>query len=774
MKKWWKDLNMTGKLLLVILVVSLIPLVTFAGMAFDDVFSSMEEAEIRKLEAVRNIKRDQVRGAIDNVINQIMAFSESRMIVQGMRQLKEGWELAAEEYEVDEHRKESYSRSIKGYYKSEFLPLLKKNPGEEMSAEMRCPRRDNSVALQAKYMVLNSNSPTEKERLDGAYDETTYTTAHEQYHPFFRSYKIQFGYDDIMLVDPETGVIIYSVYKKVDYCTSLLDGPYKNTNLGKAFKLAAESEKREAVIVDFEAYAPSLGKQAAFISVPVLDRRDNKIGILIFQMPVDRINEIMTSNGRWKEYGLGDSGDCYLVGRDRTIRTDLREVVEERERLRKETNKKDTPLDILKKIPENKRKIGYFMADGEGVEKAVAGETGVICTRNYKGDEVFAAYTKLDISGLRWGLIVEQSKSEAVSSSYSLLLRMGGLIILFSGLIVWGARYVAQTISKPLVKMKGTLGKAVENADLTVRLPALYRDEVGDVGRSINAFMERMQELMKEVHRNSSEVGISSNKLSETSENLASSARSQKEKTGEIVKSVKELYSTSREISVAVEKTRKASVEASELTVSGGQTIQKSIDALRGIATQTEELSGNIDNLSDSAGKIGKIVDVIDGVADQTNLLALNAAIEAAGAGYAGRGFAVVAEEVRKLAVRTAASTREISVIIKQLQNEAWSTNRAMKKASVEVRKGSESGQESLKLLQQIIERGANIQDAMGEIATSITQENVAIEIISSNGDQILEAVNRSGNSVVEVAGTAEQFVKDAEDLRKRVGMFTI
>lgn len=774
MKTWWHDLKLSKKLILVLLTVSLLPLITFAVMAFDGVHESIVSSGYQKLEAVRNIKRSHIKGYMQNVIDQLVAFSESQMLVQGMRRFKEAYELAAEEYEVDENRRAGFKRSIRGYCESEFLPVLKKETGIDIKPEACVPARDNSVALQAKYMVLNSNPPPEKEKLDGAYDESTYTAVHEQYHPMLRSYKRQFGYDDIFLVDRETGVIVYSVYKKVDYCTSLLDGPYKDTNLGRLFQKTAKSEQREVELVDFEPYNPSLGKLAAFVAVPILDRRDNVLGIIIFQMSIDKINQIMTSNRKWDESGLGKSGECYLIGVNRRLRSESRSFLEDSKAFVERLRKEDIEKDLIKKIVDKKSVIDTFEVKSESSAKALSGEVGVMETRNYRGEEVLSAYSPMDIKGLRWGLICELGKDEAVKSSYGLLARMMVIILLFSAALIGAARYTASSISKPLIKMNKVLGDAVDNADLTVRLPALFMDEVGDVGRRVNAFMERVQELMRDVHQNSMAVSASSCQLSATSEGLAVSAGEQKKQTEEIVHSVKELVKTSEEINRAIENTRKAAVESSELTVNGGRTIQKSIDSMKGIASQTEELSENINSLSESAGKIGKIVDVINDVADQTNLLALNAAIEAARAGDAGRGFAVVADEVRKLAVRTAGATGEITVIIRQLQDEAWKTNRAMSSAASEVKKGSDMGRESLEMLERIIERGSEIQDEMAEIAASITQENVSIETISSNGDAIFQAVCKSGESVKEVADTSERFAEDAEVLKNKVELFKI
>ena len=117
------------------------------------------------------------------------------------------------------------------------------------------------------------------------------------YHPIIRNFLHKFGYYDIFLVDPKTGHIIYSVFKELDFATSLISGPYRNTNFARAFRAAAASGKGSTHIVDFEPYRPSYDGAASFIASPVYDA-NILVGVLIFQMPIDRINAIMQEQDR--------------------------------------------------------------------------------------------------------------------------------------------------------------------------------------------------------------------------------------------------------------------------------------------------------------------------------------------------------------------------------------------------------------------------------------------------------------------------------------------
>ncbi|MBF0519430.1 MAG: cache domain-containing protein, partial [Nitrospirae bacterium] len=121
-------------------------------------------------------------------------------------------------------------------------------------------------------------------------------------------------YYDMFLVDADSGNIVYTVQKNLDFGTNLKAGPYSDSSLGKAFDIVVKSkEKGFTKIMDYDPYAPSNNAPAGFIAAPIFDG-DKKIGVLAFQLPIGRINDIMTNDKDWKGVGLGNTGECYIVG----------------------------------------------------------------------------------------------------------------------------------------------------------------------------------------------------------------------------------------------------------------------------------------------------------------------------------------------------------------------------------------------------------------------------------------------------------------------------
>ena len=140
----------------------------------------------------------------------------------------------------------------------------------------------------------------------------------------------KFGYYDIFLVEPDNGRVVYSVFKELDYATSLVDGPYSQSNFAAAFRAVQGSRNPDLVkMVDFDEYYPSYQSAASFLSVPIIDG-DEPVGVLVFQIPIDQMNTTMTNSGSWSSVGLGRSGETYMVSNDYSMRNDSRLLIEDR------------------------------------------------------------------------------------------------------------------------------------------------------------------------------------------------------------------------------------------------------------------------------------------------------------------------------------------------------------------------------------------------------------------------------------------------------------
>jgi len=274
---------------------------------------------------------------------------------------------------------------------------------------------DATAALQKLYIDTNPNPVGEKHKLDAAGDGSAYSAGHARFHPWFRQFLEARGYYDVFLISP-AGEVVYTVFKERDFASNLEHGPGKDTGLAEVFRKARAGSAGTIAFSDFAAYAPSNGAPASFIATPIV--RDGQVlGVLAFQMPAGRINQMMQSSA-----GMGESGETYLIGADKLMRSDSRFAKE--------------PTILKTKV------------DTDTVKAALAGNNGFADILDYRGVPVLSVYRPIDFEGVRWGIIGEIDEVEMMAPARRLrniatLIGAGILAVVVVGV------FVARGISGP-------------------------------------------------------------------------------------------------------------------------------------------------------------------------------------------------------------------------------------------------------------------------------------------------------------------------------------
>ncbi len=363
------------------------------GVLVETVNTLRKEA-MAKLEAVREIKSKAVESYLRTVQNQLVSFSENTMVVDAMKDFRDFALTYRKENGISAKSLENMRKNLQAYYTGDFTREYKsKNKGKSPNAENYLRQLDNdSIALQYAYISGNDNPLGSKHLLkEPANDNSRYTKLHKKIHPIIRNFLDKFGYYDIFLVDSKTGDIVYSVFKELDYSTSLKNGPYANTNFGRAFREGNSIAKGSVALVDYQQYTPSYEAAASFIASPIFDG-SKKIGVAIFQMPIDRLNSIMEERN-----GLGETGETYLVGSDYLMRSNSY------------IDPKNRSVDASLEGPEK----GSVRT--EAVKSALAGNIGEDIVMSYTGKPVLSSWRPIKVVGLTWALLAEIDLAEAFS-----------------------------------------------------------------------------------------------------------------------------------------------------------------------------------------------------------------------------------------------------------------------------------------------------------------------------------------------------------------------
>jgi len=350
-------------------------------------------------------------------------------------------------------------------------------------------------------------------------------------------------------------------------------------------------------------------------------------------------------------------------------------------------------------------------------------------------------------------------------------------VIIIAIIIIVGVSCIAFFFSNLMTKsivLANTFLKEVSEGegDLTKSLPVLSKDEVGAMSTHFNIFIDKLNDIISIVKESSQSVASGSTELASATEELSVTMQDQSSQIVSVASATEEISVSSNEVMLALKEANEQTANADKLTSDGKGKLLSSVNEVMAIKEKVEKLGTTINNLSASSEEIGNIISVINDIADQTNLLALNAAIEAARAGEHGRGFAVVADEVRKLAERTQAATKEIESIIASLQNETTNANKDMQEATNKVVEGAETIKETEAIFEQIVESVEAIHTTNDIITGSIEEQVTAINNINDNAQVISAGIEQSSTAVHEITRTVVDLQQQADGLHMLVDKF--
>lgn len=352
-----------------------------------------------------------------------------------------------------------------------------------------------------------------------------------------------------------------------------------------------------------------------------------------------------------------------------------------------------------------------------------------------------------------------------------------GWIMLIAALAgCFGAGSVLQfKVFAPLVRLARRMQDIAEgDGDLTDRVEIFGHDELDEVGIWFNVFIERVEEIVVRVTRNSRLLTDAAQALADTSRETAREAALQQEQAMRITSSMSDISTSVLEISKTTHRAANDANEAEKNAHAGGETIQSTVNTIQLLLGANQSTATKIEELGTASQAIGKIVQVIDEIANQTSLLALNAAIESARAGEHGRGFAVVAGEVRRLAERTSNATREIDTTVRAIQTGTAEVVDAMRLNMRHVEGGMSSARSAGEALASIIHGSENMQQMVTQIASASSEQSLATQSVNANLNEIAKIGTRTTGSSARAVEACDRLAALAQDLNQLVGAFKV
>ena len=432
---------------------------------------------------------------------------------------------------------------------------------------------------------------------------------------------------------------------------------------------------------------------------------------------------------------------------------------------------------LIQVHPQNEFSAKRQLTEQIGAEaaKAVMSQgQGLRSSRFQRDGEDYLALG-LPLRDLNWTLVAEVPEAEIYAQMRQavwLTSLIGGAVALVSLLLVV---LLARGLVRPIRQVTAALVQIGSGAgDLSHRLDDSRQDELGDLARGFNRFLDSQRALIGDVLRTTERLHHSVEQVTQVVDDTAERSGRQQEMTEMVATAVHEMGLTVQDIAQNAGQAAQASQSARDEALQAREVVQRSVKGIEGMSGEIGKAAEAVEQLANEVASIDEVLGVIRSISEQTNLLALNAAIEAARAGEMGRGFAVVADEVRTLARRTQVSTDQVQQMIQRLKEGAGTAVASMQAGQAATGSGVESSQRTGSSLGAITDQVEHISDMNHQVATATEEQSAVTEEINRTVQGISDLARQTAVQVQGCRDECQALRGLADDLARQMGGFRL
>jgi PAS domain S-box-containing protein len=421
--------------------------------------------------------------------------------------------------------------------------------------------------------------------------------------------------------------------------------------------------------------------------------------------------------------------------------------------------------DAQRQVIESKQQSVTFTKDAHGLP-ILRVVTPVVASKDFHGTDCTGCHAVAEGTVLGATDVVIDMKPDYDRIHRMEMQTIGGQIALHIFLFFFIGYCVHRYVDRPANAVKREFRNVMEG-NLDSELDISIWDEMGSLLCEIQTMQTYLRTMVDEIVTPVAQIRKRIEDMDARVSGVADNAMTEQDHIQQIASTMEEFSQSVAEVANMADDSLKDARAMQKVVEENNCNMELSIAATTKVSDTVQSSSKTIADLGASIEKIGTIANAIKEIADQTNLLALNAAIEAARAGEQGRGFAVVADEVRKLAERTATSTKDIAKTIGEINAISDAAVQSMHGAVSEVESSIGLIRKNGEGLKEIMGASVNVAERVDHIAMASREQSAAGESVANSLERITGLVDNNTQSAKDAKTAAEELARSAEELRK-------
>ncbi|WP_085111015.1 adenylate/guanylate cyclase domain-containing protein [Mycolicibacillus trivialis] len=486
--------SIQSKLLLMMLVTSVLSAAVVGFIGYRSGRDSLEAAAMDRLTSIRSAQKRTLQAQFDEMRDTMIVNTRGETVADALTAFTNGFAKL-----ITARITPTQDDDIRRYYEQTIGEREEVETGSPVDITGLLPISRAQKYLQLRYTITRAEQSAGIDN-DDAGDGSSWSAANARYSNFFRTMVTRSSFEDALLLDTH-GNVVYSAYKNVDLGTNVLSGPYQTSNLAAAYRSTLDSRAVDFVgVTDFAEYEPA-GEPTAWLLAAV-NRGSERLGVLALQLPIEKLNRLMTVAQKWPGAGLGQTGETILVGPDNLMRSDSRVFLEDPDRYQRDVVRAGTAPEVVEKAIRQGGTMLVQPISEESTRLAAQGQTGNVITRDYLGNQTLQSYAPVTLRGLHWVIVAKIDTAEAFApvAAFTRTLVLSTVAIIF--VICVAAMALARIFVRPVRQLMSG-ARQVSAGDYDLDLPVLSHDELGDLTVAFNNMgraLTAKEDLIRQQH----------------------------------------------------------------------------------------------------------------------------------------------------------------------------------------------------------------------------------------------------------------------------------